>query len=105
MVCSTYRLTEMYHYWTKHTDRLNEIRPGFFIELPEELAKEKGITNGSQVRRGLGARPGPGRGNGDETPPADDHRRQAGVARRLPLALGLHRTGRTPRAAGQLDDP
>ncbi len=50
VVCSTYRLTEMYHYWTKHTDRLNEIRPGFFIELPEELAREKGITNGSQVR-------------------------------------------------------
>ena len=50
IVCSTYRLTEMYHYWTKHTARLNELQPGFFIELPEQLAKENGIANGSQVR-------------------------------------------------------
>jgi len=50
VVCSTYRLTEMYHYWTKHTDRLNQVQPGFFIELPEELARENGIVNGGQVR-------------------------------------------------------
>jgi formate dehydrogenase major subunit len=50
IVCTTYRLTEMYHYWTKHNARLNELQPGFFIELPEQLAKENGITNGSQVR-------------------------------------------------------
>ena len=50
IVCSTYRLTEMYHYWTKHNARLNELQPGFFIELPEQLAKENGIANGSQVR-------------------------------------------------------
>jgi formate dehydrogenase major subunit len=50
IVCTTYRLTEMYHYWTKHTARLNELQPGFFIELPEQLAKENGIANGSQVR-------------------------------------------------------
>ena len=40
----------MYHYWTKHTDRLNQLQPGFFVEIPEQLAKEKGIANGSQVR-------------------------------------------------------
>ena len=50
IVCSTYRLTEMYHYWTKNTERLNQLQPGFFIELPEQLAKENGIANGSQVR-------------------------------------------------------
>jgi len=50
IVCTTYRLTEMYHYWTKHIDRLNQLQPGFFIEIPEELAKEKGIANGGRAR-------------------------------------------------------
>jgi len=50
VVCTTYRLTEMYHYWTHHTNELNQLQPGFFIEIPEELAKEKGITNGGRAR-------------------------------------------------------
>ena len=50
VVCTTYRLTEHYHYWTHHTNILNQLQPGFFIEIPEELAKEKGITNGSRAR-------------------------------------------------------
>jgi formate dehydrogenase-N alpha subunit len=50
VVCTTYRLTEHYHYWTHHTNVLNQLQPGFFIEIPEELAKEKGITNGSRAR-------------------------------------------------------
>jgi formate dehydrogenase major subunit len=50
IVCTTYRLTEHYHYWTKHTQMLNQLQPGFFVEIPEELAKEKGIANGGQVR-------------------------------------------------------
>jgi len=50
IVATTYRLTEHYHYWTKHTQVLNQLQPGFFVEIPEGLAKEKGIANGSQVR-------------------------------------------------------
>jgi formate dehydrogenase major subunit len=52
IVCTTYRLTEHFHYWTKHQQggRLNELQPGFFIEIPEGLAREKGIENGSQVK-------------------------------------------------------
>jgi anaerobic selenocysteine-containing dehydrogenase len=50
VVCTTYRLTEHYHYWTHHTNVLNQLQPGFFIEIPEELAKEKGIANGSRAR-------------------------------------------------------
>ena len=52
IVCTTYRLTEHFHYWTQHQHRgrLNELQPGFFVEIPEELAKGKGIANGSQVR-------------------------------------------------------
>ena len=50
VVCTTYRLTEHYHYWTHHTNILNQLQPGFFIEIPEELAKEKGIVNGGRAR-------------------------------------------------------
>jgi formate dehydrogenase major subunit len=50
IVCSTYRLTEHYHYWTKHTQVLNQLQPGFFVEIPEGLASEKGIANGSKVK-------------------------------------------------------
>ena len=52
IVCTTYRLTEHFHYWTQHQHEgtLNELQPGFFVELPEGLAKEKGIANGSQVK-------------------------------------------------------
>ncbi len=52
IVCTTYRLTEHFHYWTQHQHKgvLNELQPGFFVEIPEGLAKEKGITNGSQVK-------------------------------------------------------
>jgi formate dehydrogenase major subunit len=52
IVCTTYRLTEHFHYWTKHqrAGLLNEVQPGFFVEIPEALADQKGIANGSQVR-------------------------------------------------------
>jgi formate dehydrogenase-N alpha subunit len=52
ILCTTYRLTEMYHYWTKHQEGgvLNELQPGFFVEIPEQLASDKGIANGSKVR-------------------------------------------------------
>jgi formate dehydrogenase major subunit len=52
IVCTTYRLTEHFHYWTQHQHNgvLNQLQPGFFVEIPEDLAKEKGIANGSQVR-------------------------------------------------------
>ncbi|HKD17142.1 MAG TPA: molybdopterin dinucleotide binding domain-containing protein, partial [Thermoanaerobaculia bacterium] len=50
IVCTTYRLTEHYHYWTKHTQVLNQLQPGFFVEIPVQLAEQKGIANGSQVR-------------------------------------------------------
>jgi formate dehydrogenase major subunit len=52
IICTTYRLTEHFHYWTQHQHQghLNELQPGFFVEIPEGLAREKGITNGSQVK-------------------------------------------------------
>jgi formate dehydrogenase major subunit len=52
IVCTTYRLTEHFHYWTQHQvgGRLNQLQPGFFVEIPEALARQKGIVNGGQVK-------------------------------------------------------
>ena len=47
---TSYRLTEHFHYWTKHAD-LNAItQPQQFVEISEQLAAEKGIANGGKVR-------------------------------------------------------
>ena len=47
---TTYRLTEHFHYWTKHA-RLNAIiQPQQFVEIGEALAKEVGITTGESVK-------------------------------------------------------
>jgi formate dehydrogenase major subunit len=52
IVCTTYRLTEHFHYWTQHQHKgvLNELQPGFFVEIPDALASQKGIANGSKVK-------------------------------------------------------
>lgn len=49
-VATTYRLTEHFHYWTKHV-RLNAItQPEQFVEIGETLAKELGVAAGDRVR-------------------------------------------------------
>ena len=49
-VATTYRLTEHFHYWTKHV-RLNSIlQPEQFVEIGEALAKEIGIVTGERVK-------------------------------------------------------
>ena len=50
IVCTTYRLTEHFHYWTKNNPYAVQLQPEFFVEIPEELAREKGIANGDEVR-------------------------------------------------------
>lgn len=50
IVCTTYRLTEHFHYWTKNNQYNTQLQPEFFIEIPEELAAEKGIANAQMVR-------------------------------------------------------
>jgi formate dehydrogenase-N alpha subunit len=47
---TTYRLTEHLHFWTKHS-RSNAItQPAPFVEIGEELAREKGIKQGDRVK-------------------------------------------------------
>ena len=49
-VATTYRLTEHFHYWTKQS-KINAImQPEQFVEIGEELAKEKGIAVGDRVK-------------------------------------------------------
>jgi formate dehydrogenase major subunit len=50
IVCTTYRLTEHFHYWTKNNAYSMQLQPEFFIEIPEELAREKSIASGERVR-------------------------------------------------------
>jgi formate dehydrogenase major subunit len=49
-VATTYRLTEHYHYWTKNVLANSILQPSQFVELGQELAAEKGIKDGDQVR-------------------------------------------------------
>jgi len=50
IVCTTYRLTEHYHYWTKNNPMIVELVPEPFVEIPVELANERGITGGDRVK-------------------------------------------------------
>lgn len=47
---TSYRLTEHFHFWTKHVWPNAVVQPEFFVELSEQLAKEKGIKSGGWVR-------------------------------------------------------
>ncbi len=50
IAATTYRLTEHFHFWTKHC-RLNAItQPEQFVEISEALAKELGIVAGDRVK-------------------------------------------------------
>ncbi len=47
---TTYRLTEHFHFWTKHTKLSSIMQPEQFVEIGEELAREKGIKAGDRVK-------------------------------------------------------
>jgi formate dehydrogenase major subunit len=50
VVCTTYRLTEHYHYWTKNNPMNVELVPEPFVEIPVELAGEMGLKGGERVK-------------------------------------------------------
>ena len=50
VVCTTYRLTEHYHYWTKNNPMNVELVPEPFVEIPAQLADEMGIRGGEKVK-------------------------------------------------------
>ncbi len=47
---TTYRVTEQFHFWTKHTRISSILQPEQFVEIGEELAKEKGVKAGDRVK-------------------------------------------------------
>lgn len=49
-VATSYRLTEHEHYVTQHVEHLVQLQPEAFVEVPAELAAEKGIETGDHVR-------------------------------------------------------
>jgi formate dehydrogenase major subunit len=49
-VATSYRLTEHEHYVTQNVEHLVQLQPEAFVEVPAELAREKGIANGDRVR-------------------------------------------------------
>jgi formate dehydrogenase major subunit len=49
-VATSYRLTEHEHYVTQHVEQLVQLQPEAFVEVPAELANEKGISTGDMVR-------------------------------------------------------
>jgi len=49
-VATSYRLTEHEHYVTQHVPLLAGLQPSPFVEIPEELANQKGIKSGDRVR-------------------------------------------------------
>jgi formate dehydrogenase major subunit len=50
VVATTFRLTEHFHYWTKHVAPAAALQPEFFVEIPDGLAAERGIRNEDLVR-------------------------------------------------------
>jgi formate dehydrogenase major subunit len=50
IVCTTYRLTEHYHYWTKNNPMNVQLQPEPFVEIPAELADEMGLHGGEKLK-------------------------------------------------------
>jgi formate dehydrogenase major subunit len=50
VICTTYRLTEHYHYWTKNNPMNVQLVPEPFVEIPFELAEQMQLKGGEKVR-------------------------------------------------------
>ena len=50
IICTTYRLTEHYHYWTKNNPMNVQLVPEPFVEIPAELGDEMGLRGGERIK-------------------------------------------------------
>jgi len=50
VVCTTYRLTELYHYWTKNNPMNVQLVPEPFVEISAENGARDGIIGGGKVK-------------------------------------------------------
>jgi formate dehydrogenase major subunit len=50
IICTTFRLTEHYHYWTKNNPMNVQLVPEPFVEISVEMADEMGLRGGEKVK-------------------------------------------------------
>jgi formate dehydrogenase major subunit len=50
VVCTTYRLTEHYHYWTKNNPMNVQLVPEPFVEISAEMANDLGVRGGEKLK-------------------------------------------------------
>jgi formate dehydrogenase major subunit len=50
VICTTYRLTEHYHYWTKNNPMNVQLVPEPFIEIPVDLANDLSVKGGDKIK-------------------------------------------------------
>jgi len=50
VICTTYRLTEHYHYWTKNNPMNVQLVPEPFVEIPLDLANDLSVKGGDRVK-------------------------------------------------------
>ena len=97
IVCTTYRLTEQYHYWTKNNPMNVQLIPEPFIEIPVELADELGIRGAEKIKvtsiRGKLHR----KSIRHAANQANDDRREEGVSNRAADSPGVPRNYRRRR--------
>ena len=50
VICTTYRLTEHYHYWTKNNPMNVQLVPEPFVEIPMDLANDLAVKGGDKIK-------------------------------------------------------
>ena len=100
-VATSYRLTEHEHYVTQHVEQLVQLQPEAFVEMPAELAREKGIETGDLVRVSSKRGKLEVRAVVTKRLGALTDRRQEGLPDRHPDPLGLRRHQDRPALARQ----
>ena len=50
VICTTYRLTEHYHYWTKNNPMNVQLVPEPFVEIPIDLANDLAVKGGDKLK-------------------------------------------------------
>ena len=103
-VATTYRLTEHFHFWTKHALINAILQPEEFIEIGEVLAQREGHRPGRLGARLLETRVHGVQGVRDEAHPPADGRWKADARDRRADPLGVHRPG-AERLRRQHADP
>lgn len=102
-VGTTYRLTEHFHYWTKHVQLNNIVQPEQFVEIGEALGKEPGHRNRPPGQGFIQARLRQGGGRGDQAHQAHEDRWQDHPSRGRADSLGLLHDG-TQGLSGEQPD-